>query len=51
MRGPLTMCTRWGSSGEKERGTAGKVRESQKRENVKEAKISDTALSDIGVTG
>ena len=51
MRGPLTMCTRWGSSGERERGTAGKVRESQKRENVKEAKISDTSLTDIGVTG
>ena len=26
-------------------------RESQKRENVKEAKISDTSLTDIGVTG
>ena len=51
MRSPLTMCTRWGSSGERERGTAGKVRESQKCENVKEAKISDTSLTDIGVTG
>ena len=51
MRALLTMCTRWGSSGERERGTAGKVRESQKRENVKEAKISDTSFTDIGVTG